>query len=208
MANRMMELKSMCYIPTNIFPKMHLYNWPEDTYVVPEYAFGFECTEEIKLSHEHTECMWLSYQDVYEKLRWDSNRTALYEPNCRLRKDNVLTLTNQEKEAANMTDEQYYRLYLDGDETGLSELMKKYGSALTLYINGYLHDLHEAEDLMIEVFTYLFVKKPRIRDGGLKAYLYKSARHMAIRHRKKLHLSFSMENLSEEPESVCWWKRL
>ena len=52
-----------------------------------------------------------------------------------------------------MTDEQYYRLYLDGDETGLSELMKKYGSALTLYINGYLHDLHEAEDLMIEVFT-------------------------------------------------------
>ena len=100
-----------------------------------------------------------------------------------------------------MTDEQYYRLYLDGDETGLSELMKKYGSALTLYINGYLHDLHEAEDLMIEVFTYLFVKKPRIREGGLKAYLYKSARHMAIRHRKKLHLSFSMENLSEEPES-------
>ena len=82
-----------------------------------------------------------------------------------------------------------------------SELMKKYGSALTLYINGYLHDLHEAEDLMIEVFTYLFVKKPRIREGGLKAYLYKSARHMAIRHRKKLHLSFSMENLSEEPES-------
>ena len=29
-----------------------------------------------------------------------------------------------------MTDEQYYRLYMDGDETGLSELMKKYGSAL------------------------------------------------------------------------------
>lgn len=86
LANRMMELKSMCYIPTNIFPKMHLYNWPEDTYVVPEYAFGFECTEEIKLSHEHTECMWLSYQDTYEKLRWDSNRTALYELNCRLKK--------------------------------------------------------------------------------------------------------------------------
>ncbi|WP_419169274.1 NUDIX hydrolase [Negativibacillus massiliensis] len=86
LANRMMELKSMCYIPTNIFPKMHLYNWSEDTYVVPEYAFGFECTEEIKLSHEHTECMWLSYQDAYEKLRWDSNRTALYELNCRLKK--------------------------------------------------------------------------------------------------------------------------
>ena len=59
-----------------------------------------------------------------------------------------------------MTDEEYYRRYLDGDETGLSELMEKYGSSLTLYISGYLHDVHEAEDLMIEVFSYLFTKNP------------------------------------------------
>ena len=54
-----------------------------------------------------------------------------------------------------MTDEIYYRRYLDGDETGLSSLMEKYGSPLTLYINGYLHDIHESEDLMIDVFSYL-----------------------------------------------------
>ena len=85
-ADNILELKAMCYISTDIFPQKYLCNWAEDTYVVPEYAFGFECTEEIKLSHEHTECMWLSYQDTYEKLRWDSNRTALYELNCRLKK--------------------------------------------------------------------------------------------------------------------------
>lgn len=107
-----------------------------------------------------------------------------------------------------MTDEQYYRLYLDGDETGLSELMKKYGSALTLYINGYLHDLHEAEDLMIEVFTYLFVKKPRIRDGGLKAYLYKSARHMAIRHRKSCIYLSAWKIFQKNRKVIYWWKRL
>lgn len=45
--DNIIELKSMCYIPTDIFPKLHLYNWPEDTYVVPEYAFGFECADEI-----------------------------------------------------------------------------------------------------------------------------------------------------------------
>lgn len=81
--------QSHCYAEISriaVKRKQNLYNWPEDTYVVPEYAFGFECTEEIKLSHEHTECMWLSYQDTYEKLRWDSNRTALYELNCRLKK--------------------------------------------------------------------------------------------------------------------------
>ena len=66
-------------------------------------------------------------------------------------------------------DEELYRQYLCGDEAGLVALMKKYGNPLTLYINGYLHDVHEAEDLMIEVFSYLFTKKPRIRDGGFSS---------------------------------------
>ena len=65
-------------------------------------------------------------------------------------------------------DEELYRQYLRGDEAGLEALMRKYGNPLTLYINGYLHDVHEAEDLMIEVFSYLFTKKPRIQDGGLR----------------------------------------
>lgn len=99
-----------------------------------------------------------------------------------------------------MTDEAYYRCWLDGDETGLSELMKKYGSPLALYINGYLHDVHESEDLMIEVFSYLFAKKPRIRDGGLRAYLYQSARHMALRHKSKRRPCFSLDELKDEPE--------
>ena len=60
--DNIIELKSMCYIPTDIFPKLYLYNWPENTYVVPEYAFGFECVDEIELSHEHTECVWLTWQ--------------------------------------------------------------------------------------------------------------------------------------------------
>ena len=100
-----------------------------------------------------------------------------------------------------MTDEASYRRYLDGDETGLNELMETYGSPLTLYINGYLHDIHESEDLMIDVFSYLFIKKPRIRDGGLKAYLYQSARHMALRHRSRRRPCFSLDDLDGELES-------
>ena len=97
-------------------------------------------------------------------------------------------------------DEELYRRYLCGDEAGLVALMKKYGNPLTLYINGYLHDVHEAEDLMIEVFSYLFTKRPRIRDGGLKAYLYKAARHMALRGKSRRRLFFSLDNLTEEPD--------
>ena len=100
-----------------------------------------------------------------------------------------------------MTDEIYYRRYLDGDETGLSSLMEKYGSPLTLYINGYLHDIHESEDLMIDVFSYLFTKRPVIREGKLKAYLYQTARHMALRHQSRLRPSLSLDDLGGELES-------
>lgn len=100
-----------------------------------------------------------------------------------------------------ISDEELYRQYISGDETGLDELMKKYGDPLTLYINGYLHDVHEAEDLMIEAFSYLFTKKPRIRDGGFKAYLYKTARHMALRHKSRRRIIFSLDNLTREAEA-------
>ena len=100
-----------------------------------------------------------------------------------------------------ISDEELYRQYISGDETGLDELMKKYGDPLTLYINGYLHDVHEAEDLMIEAFSYLFTKKPRIRDGGFKAYLYKTARHMALRHKSRRRIFFSLDDLTREPEA-------
>ena len=83
---------------------------------------------------------------------------------------------------------------------GLDALMKKYGDPLTLYIDGYLHDVHEAEELMLDVFAYLFTKKPRIRDGGFKAYLYKAARHMALRRKSRRKPLFSLDELADEPD--------
>ena len=50
-------------------------------------------------------------------------------------------------------DETLYRQYLSGDDAGLEALMKKYGDPLTLYIDGYLHDVHESEELMLDVFA-------------------------------------------------------
>ena len=97
-------------------------------------------------------------------------------------------------------DETLYRQYLSGDDEGLNALMKKYGDPLTLYIDGYLHDVHESEELMLDVFAYLFTKKPRIRDGGFKAYLYKAARHMALRHKSKRKPLFSLDALTGEPD--------
>lgn len=97
-------------------------------------------------------------------------------------------------------DESLYRQYLRGDDAGLDALMKKYGDPLTFYIDAYLHDVHEAEELMLDVFAYLFTKKPRIRDGGFKAYLYKAARHMALRRKSRRQFSLSLDELTDAPD--------
>ncbi|MCI8331869.1 MAG: NUDIX pyrophosphatase [Clostridiales bacterium] len=86
--SNMILLKSMCFVPVEIFPNRQLYDWDDDMYVVPEYSFGFECTKELILSHEHTEFVWLRYEEAREKLQWDSNKTALYELNCILQRQN------------------------------------------------------------------------------------------------------------------------
>lgn len=52
-----------------------------------------------------------------------------------------------------ISDEMAYRQYLDGKEESADILVERYGDALTYYINGYIHDIHESEDLMIEAFA-------------------------------------------------------
>ena len=50
----------------------------------PEFSFGVAYHGEIVLSDEHTGYRWLLYQDACEILKYDSNRTALWELNERL----------------------------------------------------------------------------------------------------------------------------
>ena len=100
-----------------------------------------------------------------------------------------------------VSDETAYRKYLAGDEAAAQLLVERYGDALTLYINGVLGDIHEAEDLMIEAFSLLFAKERPIRnEGSFKAYLYKTARNLALRHSKKHRIRFlKLEELDFEP---------
>ena len=103
-----------------------------------------------------------------------------------------------------ITDETVYRRYLDGEESALRELMERYSRVLTLYITGYVHDPHDAEDLLIETFSYLITKRPRIRDGGFKAYLYKAARSYALRfaEKRRRHIHFGLEDVADELASA------
>lgn len=52
----------------------------------PEYAFGARADGlELTLSREHTEHRWFSVDHTAKAVQWDSNRTALWELDHRLR---------------------------------------------------------------------------------------------------------------------------
>ena len=97
-------------------------------------------------------------------------------------------------------DDELYRQFLSGKTSAYDELMILYGDSLTFYLYGYLHNWQDAEDLMIEAFARIMVKRPRIRDGGFKAYLYKTARNLAARlHRRQTRTeAFSLEGAEKE----------
>ena len=75
------QLTSMCYVPTSIFSEEKRKAW--GVYVIPEYVFAAEVkSEHIELSEEHAGYKWATYDEALDLLKWDSNKTALYELNC------------------------------------------------------------------------------------------------------------------------------
>lgn len=80
-----------------------------------------------------------------------------------------------------------YRLYLNGDENGLVDIIGEYREGLILFINGIVHDMHEAEDITEDTFVRLIVKKPAFSGkSSFKTWLYSIARNIAFDRLKRL----------------------
>ncbi len=79
-----------------------------------------------------------------------------------------------------------YRRYLDGDDTGLTDIIRLYKDGLTLYINGYVNNIFTAEDLMEETFFKLATKKPHFSGrSSFKTWLYAIARNVVLDYLRK-----------------------
>lgn len=77
------QLDTMTTIPITSISSMS--SLKGNIYVVKEYCFGVDAmNQEIKLSDEHIEYRWLTYSEAKELLKWDSDKTALWELNERL----------------------------------------------------------------------------------------------------------------------------
>lgn len=81
--NNVFELSSVSTIPVvNVTGE---FTWGNDVYVVLEYSFGaFIEKSDIRLCNEHSQYGWFLFDEAYGKLKFDSNKTALWELNQRL----------------------------------------------------------------------------------------------------------------------------
>ena len=94
-----------------------------------------------------------------------------------------------------------YRRFLDGDDSGLVEIIRDYKDGLILYLNSIIPNGTMAEELCEDTFVRLAVKKPRF-DGrsGFKTFLYAIGRRVAADHLRKSRGkdTVSLEALTEE----------
>lgn len=81
--NSVYQLSSISSLP--VLDITGEFSWGENIYVVSEYSFGvFVDNYDIHLSSEHIKYKWVLYDEAYNKLKCDSNKTALWELNQRL----------------------------------------------------------------------------------------------------------------------------
>ena len=81
--SQFIQLDTASSVPVTVF---HVDYWSDKLYVITQHSFGVMVkTKDILLSEEHTEYRWLKYKDAYNLLRFDGDRTALWELDRRLR---------------------------------------------------------------------------------------------------------------------------
>jgi dATP pyrophosphohydrolase len=79
-----LQLDAVLAIPVTEFKDSHL--WGDSTYVIPEYCFGVLLdNRSIRISDEHTDYRWCSYEEASQLMRYDGDKVALWELDRRAR---------------------------------------------------------------------------------------------------------------------------
>ena len=95
-----------------------------------------------------------------------------------------------------------YRRFLDGDESAFDDIVNELFQKLVFFVDSYVHDVHTAEDIAIDVFSDLIANRRKYNfKVTLKTYLFMLGRSRAldyIKHRKVINFVelSEAENLS------------
>ena len=92
-----------------------------------------------------------------------------------------------------------YRRFLAGDDNGIADIIREYRDGLIFYLNGFVNDIHTAEDLAEDVFIKIAVKKPRFRErSSFKTWLYAIGRNEAYSALRRKQIAYvPLEELPE-----------
>lgn len=81
------RLASMTTIPAE---NIHGLIWGNDLIMIPEFAFGVEVADKyLKISNEHLEYCWVDATEAIKRLKYDSNKSAVWELSHRLKQGDV-----------------------------------------------------------------------------------------------------------------------
>lgn len=79
-----------------------------------------------------------------------------------------------------------YRRFLDGDDSGIADIVREYKDGLTLYLNSFVCNIHIAEEITEDTFFKLIIKKPRYNPQySFKTWLYTVGRNAALDYLRK-----------------------
>ncbi|MBQ7596856.1 MAG: RNA polymerase sigma factor, partial [Clostridia bacterium] len=98
-----------------------------------------------------------------------------------------------------------YRRFLAGDDDGLAEIIRDYRDGLIFYLNGFVNNIHSAEDMAEDVFVKIAVKKPHFKGtSSFKTWLYAIGRNEAYgaARRRKIFYTPLNELAAHEDYSV------
>ncbi len=88
-----------------------------------------------------------------------------------------------------------YRRFLDGDDTGIVEIVGEFKDGLILYLNGYVRNISIAEELAEDTFFRLITRRPRfLGKSSFKVWLYAIGRNVAVDYIRRNAKLLSMED--------------
>lgn len=109
------------------------------------------------------------------------------------------------------TDEELYARFLCGEDDAIRQLMDRYLERLTLFCFTFLHSLTEAEDMALDAFAVIAMKRSTWYGGSFQRWLYRIARNLSISRFRKLRLPQvpfdEAQHLSESSVEAIYWRQ-
>lgn len=96
--------------------------------------------------------------------------------------------------------ESSYRRFLEGDESAFDEIVDMLFFKLVFFVNGYVHDVHAAEDIATDAISELFANKKRYNfKVSLKTYVFMIGKSKALNYIKRKKLISTVSFCDSEP---------